>query len=51
MHPCHGSIDTPGVIMAVSELFKGHPELIVGFNTFLPAGYKVAELYILYLAD
>ena len=27
--------------MAVSDLFKGHPELIVGFNTFLPAGYKV----------
>ena len=22
-------------------LFKGHPELIVGFNTFLPPGYKI----------
>ncbi|XP_012225740.1 paired amphipathic helix protein Sin3a isoform X3 [Linepithema humile] len=35
------SIDTPGVITRVSHLFKGHPELIVGFNTFLPPGYKI----------
>jgi paired amphipathic helix protein Sin3a len=35
------SIDTPGVIARVSSLFKGHPELIVGFNTFLPPGYKI----------
>ncbi|CAG0887572.1 unnamed protein product [Cyprideis torosa] len=35
------SIDTPGVIERVSNLFKGHPELIVGFNTFLPDGYKI----------
>ncbi|KAI1292628.1 Paired amphipathic helix protein Sin3a [Halotydeus destructor] len=35
------SIDTPGVIHRVSTLFKGHPELIVGFNTFLPPGYKI----------
>ncbi len=35
------SIDTPGVIARVSCLFKGHPELIVGFNTFLPPGYKI----------
>jgi len=34
-------IDTPGVISRVSNLFKGHPELIVGFNTFLPPGYKI----------
>lgn len=34
-------IDTPGVINRVSNLFKGHPELIVGFNTFLPPGYKI----------
>ncbi|XP_075988190.1 SIN3 transcription regulator family member A isoform X2 [Anticarsia gemmatalis] len=34
-------IDTPGVITRVSNLFKGHPELIVGFNTFLPPGYKI----------
>ena len=35
------SIDTPGVITRVSQLFRGHPELIVGFNTFLPPGYKI----------
>uniref|UniRef100_A0A182W9T0 Paired amphipathic helix protein Sin3a n=1 Tax=Anopheles minimus TaxID=112268 RepID=A0A182W9T0_9DIPT len=35
------SIDTPGVIQRVSNLFRGHPELIVGFNTFLPPGYKI----------
>ncbi|CAN7983566.1 unnamed protein product, partial [Ixodes hexagonus] len=35
------SIDTPGVIQRVSNLFKGHPELIVGFNTFLPPGYRI----------
>lgn len=35
------SIDTPGVISRVSHLFKGHPDLIVGFNTFLPPGYKI----------
>lgn len=35
------AIDTPGVIGRVSALFEGHPELIVGFNTFLPPGYKI----------
>jgi len=35
------SIDTPGVIQRVSHLFNGHPDLIVGFNTFLPPGYKI----------
>lgn len=35
------SIDTPGVITRVSNLFNGHPELIEGFNTFLPPGYKI----------
>ena len=34
-------IDTPGVIIKVSELFKGHNNLIEGFNTFLPLGYKI----------
>lgn len=37
----HYSIDTPGVINRVSQLFKGHPDLIMGFNTFLPPGYKI----------
>ena len=35
------TIDTPGVINRVSMLFKGHPELIKGFNTFLPPGYRI----------
>jgi len=35
------TIDTMGVISRVSELFDGHSELIVGFNTFLPPGYKI----------
>ena len=34
-------IDSPGVIRRVSTLFKGHGKLIYGFNTFLPAGYKI----------
>lgn len=35
------AIDTPGVIDRVSSLFAGHPELIQGFNTFLPPGYRI----------
>lgn len=35
------SIDTPGVIERVSNLFNGHPTLIQGFNTFLPQGYRI----------
>lgn len=35
------NIDTSEVIDRVSTLFKGHPNLIQGFNTFLPAGYKI----------
>ena len=34
-------IDTFGVVTQVSQLFVGHPELIVGFNVFLPPGYKI----------
>ncbi|XP_076454286.1 paired amphipathic helix protein Sin3a-like isoform X3 [Babylonia areolata] len=34
-------IDRPGVFKRISNLFKGHPDLIVGFNTFLPPGYKI----------
>lgn len=36
-------IDTAGVILKVKELFKGHSELILGFNTFLP---KVCSWWI-----
>ncbi|XP_055334399.1 paired amphipathic helix protein Sin3b-like [Paramacrobiotus metropolitanus] len=35
------SLDTPGVIGRVASLFKGHADLIVGFNAFLPHGYKI----------
>ena len=35
------TIDTPGVIERVSQLFTGHPQLIQGFNTFLPPGYRI----------
>ncbi|KAI9812481.1 MAG: Transcriptional regulatory protein sin3 [Pycnora praestabilis] len=35
------AIDTPGVIERVSTLFAGHPNLIQGFNTFLPPGYRI----------
>ncbi|KAI3413787.1 Paired amphipathic helix protein Sin3b [Globodera pallida] len=35
------TIDTNGVIRRVSHLFQAYPELIDGFNTFLPHGYEV----------
>ncbi|KAF0898962.1 hypothetical protein E2562_012660 [Oryza meyeriana var. granulata] len=34
-------IDTNGVIVRVKTLFNGYPELILGFNTFLPKGYAI----------
>eukprot|EP00899_Mesostigma_viride_P008288 jgi/Mesvir1/17460/Mv08734-RA.1 len=34
-------IDTYGVIVRVKELFFGHSDLIMGFNTFLPKGYEI----------
>lgn len=35
------SIDTPGVIDRMLNLFHGKRQLILGFNTFLPPGYKI----------
>jgi len=35
------SIDPAGIISRVSNLFKGHPDLMMGFNTFSPPGYKI----------
>lgn len=32
------------MIKNVSELFKGYRPLILGFNTFLPPGYKIEEV-------
>ena len=40
-----GKIDTPGVIQKVSELFVGNKKLVLGFNTFLPEGYKVRHFH------
>ena len=36
-------IDTPGVISQVSHLFRGHDNLILGFNTFLPPDQKISK--------
>ena len=35
-------VDTPGVIERVSKLFRGYNNLILGFNKFLPDGYKIS---------
>ena len=35
------TIDTIEVIVRVSQLFQGHDQLILGFNRFLPPGYKI----------
>mmetsp|Transcript_5617 Transcript_5617/g.12774 ORF Transcript_5617/g.12774 Transcript_5617/m.12774 type:complete len:1338 (-) Transcript_5617:117-4130(-) len=34
-------IDTPGVIRRVASLFHGNKRLVLGFNTFLPEGYRI----------
>lgn len=34
-------VDTIGVIQSVRKLFHGYNNLILGFNTFLPEGYKI----------
>ncbi|XP_024382732.1 paired amphipathic helix protein Sin3-like 4 isoform X2 [Physcomitrium patens] len=36
-------VDTAGVISRVKQLFKGHPQLIMGFNAFLPRGYEITQ--------
>ncbi|KAL2651318.1 hypothetical protein R1flu_019446 [Riccia fluitans] len=33
--------DTAGVIIRVKNLLKGHRQLILGFNTFLPKGHEI----------
>lgn len=35
------TIDTTEVIVRVSQLFLGHSTLVLGFNRFLPPGYKI----------
>ena len=39
-------INTEGVIRRVKTLFKGHKELILGFNTFLPQVWLPSVLCI-----
>ena len=34
-------IDTPGVIRRVATLFHGNKRLVLGFNTFLPEGFRI----------
>ncbi|KAK4784384.1 hypothetical protein SAY86_018752 [Trapa natans] len=36
-------IDTLGVMTRVKKLFKGHRDLILGFNMFLPKGYEIKD--------
>ena len=38
-------VDTIGVINRVRRLFHGYNNLILGFNTFLPDGYKIETLH------
>ncbi|XP_044019820.1 paired amphipathic helix protein Sin3a-like [Aphidius gifuensis] len=35
-----GEIDEVALITTVGRLFKGHPDLIAGFSTFLPSEYR-----------
>ncbi|KRH92685.1 Histone deacetylase complex, SIN3 component, partial [Pseudoloma neurophilia] len=41
----HGKLDAAGVVRAATSLFKNKPELLEGFNDFLPAEYKVDRNY------
>ncbi|PWA56088.1 paired amphipathic helix protein Sin3-like 4 [Artemisia annua] len=34
-------VDTPIIIARVKKLFEGYPNLILGFNTFLPKEYEI----------
>ncbi|KAG2269241.1 hypothetical protein Bca52824_063796 [Brassica carinata] len=40
-----GRIDRNGCIEEVKELFKGHRDLISGFNVFLPGSLEIADWY------
>ncbi|ELQ75222.1 Histone deacetylase complex, SIN3 component, partial [Trachipleistophora hominis] len=37
----HGKIDAGGVVRAATTLFKGKPDILEGFNDFLPPEYKI----------
>jgi Paired amphipathic helix repeat len=45
------AIDTPGVIERVKTLFRGHHQLILGFNTFLPDGYSIRRSDLMTVTD
>lgn len=32
-------VDITGLVTQVYQLFEGHPNLLIGFNTFLPIGH------------
>ena len=36
-----GSLDMPGMIARINTLFHGHPELLAGFNNFLPSEHRI----------
>ncbi|KAF2490359.1 hypothetical protein BU16DRAFT_543692 [Lophium mytilinum] len=38
-----GRIDSPAALHEISKLFEGKPDLIRGFNIFLPPGYRTEE--------
>ena len=36
------------VVQKLLEMFKGHTNLIIGFNTFLPAECKIEVLFVFF---
>nr|TKW08259.1 hypothetical protein SEVIR_6G017800v2 [Setaria viridis] len=38
-----GRFGVDGVVSRLQVLFRGHPELIRGFNPFLPPGYELRD--------
>jgi hypothetical protein len=38
-----GLVDTAAIISRVRHLFSGQPELVMGFDVFLPAGHKITR--------
>ncbi|OAO98039.1 WRKY19 [Arabidopsis thaliana] len=40
----HQGVDTSGVIARLKDLFKGHDDLLLGFNTYLSKEYQITIL-------
>jgi histone deacetylase complex regulatory component SIN3 len=36
-------VDITGLVTQVYQLFEGHPNLLIGFNTFLPIGHATSK--------